>query len=260
MDFKFVPGKNKSINNKFTNAYSISHRLQKKYPLKQNYASVVPLKIFQTWHSKDLPQNMNNAVETVKKTNPSFTHHLFDDEECREFIKNNYPPIVLEAFDSLIPGAYKADLWRYCILYKEGGIYMDIKYVPHNDFRLITLTESEHFVLDADQTGVYNALISCKPGNKILKQAINSIIRNVKIKYYGLSNLEPTGPRLLSKFFNPHIKKYLPLKHEIYNNQKFITLRGFVILKMYNNYYYEIGKNEKVPHYSILWEQKKIYL
>lgn len=260
MEFKFISGRSKSINNKFMNAYSINNLLQKKYPLKKNYTSIIPFKIFQTWHSKNLPQNMKDAVDLVKKTNPSFTHHLFDDNDCREFIKNNYNSLVLEAFDTLAPGAYKADLWRYCILYKEGGIYMDIKYVPHNDFRLVSLTESEHFVLDADKYGIYNALIACKPGNRILKQAINAIIRNVKLKYYGSSNLDPTGPHLLSKFFNPYIKKYLPLKHEIHNDQKFITFRGIIVLKMYNNYYYEISKNEKVPHYSVLWHQRKIYL
>jgi mannosyltransferase OCH1-like enzyme len=258
MNFKLAPIRN-NTSNKFSNAYSVNYRLQKKYPLKKLYNSVIPLKIFQTWHSKDLPPNMKRAVELIKSTNPAFEHFLFDDNDCREFIKNNFPEVVLEAFDNLIPGAYKADLWRYCVLYKEGGIYMDIKYIPHNQFRLINLTENENFVLDFDKIGVYNALMACKPGNQLLFRAINAIVRNVKTKYYGTSNLDPTGPRLLSRFINPAIKQYLPLKHEIYNNQKFITMQGIFILKMYNNYYNELGNNEKAPHYSILWGQKKIY-
>ena len=259
MDFKLAPIRHKNANNKFANAYSIANRMQKRYPIKKAYNSIIPLKIFQTWHTKDLPQNMKIATDLIKIMNPAFQHFLYDDNDCREFIKNNYPIEVLEAFDTLIPGAYKADLWRYCILYKEGGIYMDIKYIPHNDFRFINLTENENFVLDADKNGVYNALIACKPGNKILHRAINAVVRNVKNKYYGRTNLEPTGPHLLSRFFHPLVKKFLPLKHEIYNNQKFITARGIIILKMYNNYYSEIGQNEKAPHYSILWGQKKIY-
>ena len=57
-----------------------------------------------------------SCSRNVKKTNPIFEHHLFDDNDCREFIKNNFPEVVLQAYDGLIPGAYKADLWRYCIL------------------------------------------------------------------------------------------------------------------------------------------------
>ena len=34
---------------------------------------------------------------------------------------------VLNAYDSLIPGAYKADLFRYLVLYREGGVYLDCK-------------------------------------------------------------------------------------------------------------------------------------
>lgn len=258
-NFKLGPVNHKRMNNKFTTAYSINFRLQKKYPTKNFYNSVVPLKIFQTWHTKNLPPNMNKAVEYVKKMNPAFVHHLFDDNDCREYIKNNFPEVVLEAFDRLIPGAYKADLWRYCVLYKEGGIYMDIKYIPHNDFRLINLTERDHFVLDIDKNGVYNALISCKAGNPILFKAINAIVRNVKIKYYGTSCLEPTGPRLLGKFFPSIIKNNFSLNHETYNNAKLISMNGIIILKMYDNYYSEMGKNEKFQHYSILWGKRNIY-
>ena len=44
------------------------------------------------------------------------------------FIKSHFSKRVLYAYDKLIPGAFKADLWRYCIIYINGGIYIDIKY------------------------------------------------------------------------------------------------------------------------------------
>jgi len=54
-------------------------------------------------------------------------HYLFHDAECRDFIAQEYPPDVLMAYDRLIPTAFKADLWRYCVLYKYGGVYLDAK-------------------------------------------------------------------------------------------------------------------------------------
>merc|ERR1719476_8124 len=34
---------------------------------------------------------------------------------------------TLEAYKSLRPAAYKADLWRLCVLWMHGGIYLDQK-------------------------------------------------------------------------------------------------------------------------------------
>jgi mannosyltransferase OCH1-like enzyme len=79
-------------------------------------APVIPLKIFQTWHSKNLPIEMKKCVYSLKQSNPEFEYYLFDDDDCREFIKNHFTDSVLKAFDKLKPGAFKADLWRCCIL------------------------------------------------------------------------------------------------------------------------------------------------
>ena len=56
---------------------------------------------------------------------PGYQISLFDDYDCREFIKNNFDKTILYCYDMLLPGAYRADFWRYCVLYKNGGIYVD---------------------------------------------------------------------------------------------------------------------------------------
>ena len=94
----------------------INKKLKIMYPLKPKYESIIPLNIYQTWHTTtDLPPLMNKNVELIKSNNPRFNYYLFDDNDSRLFIQNNFPSKVLNAYDSLIPGAYKADLWRYCI-------------------------------------------------------------------------------------------------------------------------------------------------
>jgi mannosyltransferase OCH1-like enzyme len=231
------------------------------YPTKSHFNNIIPLNIFQTWHSKNLPPIMAKNVKFIKQSNPAFNYMLFDDADCREFIKNNFNVDVLNAFDTLIPGAYKADLWRYCVLYINGGIYLDIKYMPINGFKFITLTEKEHWVLDIDNNGIYNALIVAKPGNNILLQAINNIVYNVQHRYYGNSGLEPTGPLLLSKFFSSQQKQALDMKHAFYISfqYRFILFNNYYVFKSYNEYLDEHAHNQKVQHYSILWNQRQIY-
>jgi mannosyltransferase OCH1-like enzyme len=238
------------------------------FPNKISYNSIIPLNIFQTWHTKEMPTKMLDTVELLKRQNPEFKHYLYDDDECREFIKENFPEEVLNAYNSLIPLAYKADLWRYCILYKEGGIYLDVKYLPYNEFKFINLTEKEHFVLDLPScntgvSGIYNALMVCLPGNKILLEAINQIVENVANNYYGKCWLEPTGPLLLSKYFSDTYKKSLELKHNhlSLNDQddKVITYNAYNILKVYKGYFNERNQNSEIEHYADLWKEKRIY-
>lgn len=188
---------------------AINVGLKVSYPNKQTYNSVIPLNIFQTWHTKNLPPQMQETVNYIKENNPSFKHYLYDDNDCYDFIKYNFSPIVLNTFNSLVPGAYKADLWRYCILYKFGGIYLDIKYSPVQNFNFLNLTEKEYWVLDANGKDIYNALIVCKPSNPILLKLINQIVINVKTRFYGVSPLSPTGPNLVGKFFSNSEKKIL---------------------------------------------------
>jgi len=253
--------KQQMINN--VNIMKIQQRRIQQYKMnkKTEYNSVIPLKIYQTWHTKELPPYMKITVEKLKERHPRFEHFLFDDNDCRDFIIKNFDNNVVKAFDSLIPGAYKADLWRYCVLYINGGIYMDIKYSCTNSFRLIELTEKEHWVLDIDGNNIYNALIAVMPKNEMLMNCINQIVLNVQNRYYGSSCVDPTGPGLVSKYFNQSDKKIIELEHiwNRSNNSKFILYKNVAVLKMYNGYYGEQDKYQKVVHYSKLWSIRKIY-
>jgi mannosyltransferase OCH1-like enzyme len=231
----------------------------------------IPLDIYQTWKTKDLPDNMKKCVDKLKRDNPEFTHHLYDDNDCYQFILTHFGDRVASAYDQLIPGAYKADLWRYCILYQRGGIYLDIKYYTINDFKLIDAVDKEYFVYDstafyyeneddiADANrkrtdGVYNAFIVVFPGNTKLKNAIENIVENVKRKFYGNSPLAPTGPLLLSKEFSKNEMVNLPF---VYNNQEqTIKRNGKPVLAMYNEYY---SNDNKDNYYLNLWPERKVY-
>ena len=236
----------------------IYKKLKNIYPLKRIYNNIIPLNIYQTWHTKNLPPKMLDNINKIKLNNPAFKHYLYDDNDCRKFIQENYNNDVLNAFDNLIPGAYKADLWRYCILYKYGGIYLDIKYKPHNKFKFINLTEKEHFVFDIDNESIYNALMVSLPNNQELLTAINSIVYNVKNKFYGNTPLEPTGPGLLKKIIKSNI---VDMKHNYYNNynNRYIEYNNYIIFKTYDGYLDECEKFKKTEHYSNLWRQKRIY-
>lgn len=229
------------------------------------YFNKVPLKIFQTWCTKNLPKDMERAVDDIKLSNPEFEHYLFDDDDCRNFIKDNYSKDILNAFDKLVPGAYKADLWRYCVLYFYGGVYLDIKFLSIENFKLIDLIEKECFVNDLESSdfGIYNGLIIVKQRNNKLLECINEIVINTKNNYYGDTFLHVTGPKLLDKFFSKEEKKNFSLILELKKNSNIQLIRNKktnkIILSEYSNYREEQKNNSSVNHYSELWHERKIY-
>ena len=251
----------KILENK-TNANKINKPLLYNQPytfFKENYNSVIPLDIYQTWYTKDLPQKMRERVDLLKAQNPRFNHHLFDDNDCREFIRTHFKPDVLDAYDRLIPGAYKADLWRLCVLFIHGGIYMDIKFCGVNGFKLIELTEHEHFVKDRVPNAIYNALLASRKGNMFLFKCIRQIVENVKNNYYGNSSLEPTGPLLFKKILQNNYIDNLELSLNIVKSQLYIVHNNKPILEIYDEYRDEQRNNSNKPQYATLWLDRNIY-
>jgi len=243
-----------------TNEYEVYNRPYTFF--KPDYSQIIPLDIYQTWYTKELPPKMRERVELLKSQNPRFTHHLYDDNDCREFIKNNFKPDVLWAYDSLIPGAYKADLWRYCILFINGGIYLDIKLCCVNGFRLIELTEQEHFIKDRNENTIFNSLMSCKRGNFFLFKCIRQIVENVKNNYYGYDALCPTGPAMLgSVMIKNKFRINIDMLH--FQNGGYIIYKNrFVISTEYTEYSDErttTYNNINTKRYDQLWDERRIY-
>ena len=224
--------------------------------------SVIPKQVFLTWKTTDLPEKMAISVEKLKRDNPELEYHFYDDKDQRNFIEKNFDDDVLKTYDALVPGAYKADLWRYCALYKFGGIYLDIKYHTVNGFKLVTMTDKEYFVRDiaVSGSGIYNAFIVVKPGNQKMINCINDIVKNVKNKYYGNSSLDPTGPMLLIKQFDENeLSKFDNIEHKWHSC---INKDNTTIMAYYDGYLDEkqqyLSQNN-TKDYTDLWAERKIY-
>jgi len=232
--------------------------------VKNTYNSVIPLNMYTCWHTKELPPLMQQNYIELVINNPEFKHFLYDENECREFIKDNFDENVLNAYNSLIPCSYKSDLWRFCVLYINGGIYLDIKYKCVNRFKFIALTENEYFVRDRPDNCVYTALIVTMPKNQIMLNCINKIVENVKNKYYGINALFPTGPGVLGLFFSKEERNTLELYFqetivEGKINDSYIVYRGKIILNYYSKYREEQKLFQKNKRYDDLWSEKTIY-
>jgi hypothetical protein len=217
---------------------------------------VIPLHIYQTWHDKQsIPLTVQNSIDKIKEQNPEFEHHLYDEKECRHFIKDHFPKKVVDSYDSVVHKAIKCDLWKYCMMYQKGGIYLDSKYYGIDGFKFIYLTDKEYYCADFNEKigAVYNAIFICKPKNPQMLRAIYQCVKNTEEKYYGSHEL-CVGPLMLSHFF-----RSFELKHIIVNKRKkYIVYKGHPILK-YDEKYSKIPSQKK-NHWIHIWKEKKLYV
>ncbi len=89
----------------------------------------IPKIIHQTFGSSQLPDELSENIAKIKALNPGWEYRFYDDVDMIGFIAANYDSHVVECFNRINPvyGAARADLFRYLLVYKCGGVYLDIK-------------------------------------------------------------------------------------------------------------------------------------
>lgn len=236
----------------------------------------VPLNIYETYGSLSIPPKMKECIDKLRNANPEFNHYLYSDTECLKFIKENFDQEVADAFTALKPGAYKSDLWRYCILYKLGGVYMDIKLYTSDGVSLKEIIQQtpEVFVLDIDDSSnrcatklsIYNAFMISPPKNDIFKKCIDSIVACCKERCYKDSYLSVTGPCLLGGIIAETLSSGLEdyKKNNIFKltstaSQANIQMKGKTIVNEYEGYRNDLSSTQKSMHYAEAWQNKDIY-
>ncbi len=161
----------------------------------------IPAYIFQTWREGPKTTEMTKAIESFQKQS-GYTHVCWNDSECCNFLLNIFGDRYAKAYSMLVPGAYRADFWRYCMLHKFGGIYVDAKTTCLRPLDEIIRPDDELvLVRDIPKTCLLNGFIACKAGHPLLKIVIDMVLENIESHRYGEGPLDITGPHVFGKAF-----------------------------------------------------------
>lgn len=126
---------------------------------------------------------------------------------------------AFEAFESLRPMAYRADLWRYMVLWHEGGIYLDMNVrVLQNLSSWINFDKDRLLLIQDGMPGRYwNAIMAARPRDEALEVVIRHVVRSVLRHSYGRNDLDITGPEALYRalrFFDG-VDKHITVRHKL---------------------------------------------
>jgi hypothetical protein len=96
---------------------------------------MIPKTIYLTNHHRRSWDD--RLIHSLKNTNPDMDIEFYDEERCAIFIEDNYDLKTLDTFNEMMLGPHRADLFRYCVLYKNGGYYVDTDLEPLSDLSVV---------------------------------------------------------------------------------------------------------------------------
>jgi mannosyltransferase OCH1-like enzyme len=164
---------------------------------------MIPKLIHQTYKTRDISRKWLRYQQKVKSLHPGWTYQFWTDEDNIKFVASEYPEFV-DVFMKLPRNIMRADVIRYLLLYRLGGLYLDLDYEMLKPFDLL-----DHQVVvplegdEPDQTGnkkLCNCFLAAAPGSAFFKMAIDDLKANPPLSPD--SDVETsTGPGFLSRVY-----------------------------------------------------------
>lgn len=246
--------------------------ITKLFPISlQNQA--IPKLIVQTMETNNCEGYSLGAYESITQSNPEYEYVFFNAVQRRRFIQRHFRQEVLEAYDILVPGAYQADLFRYCYLYINGGCYLDFKTIQRVPFRDIIKTDDKFLVcIDSFNKAIDNSIILTTSGNPLLMEMINACVNNIllnqtQIIQDGLRGdfttiLDITGSTLFYKVIMSKNSDLNPMfKHNIINYDE-TQYKNFQIIHIDTKHVLFTKKHKDYCYqglYNELWTKGEIF-
>lgn len=199
--------------------------------------------IHQTCRDKNtLPPAIQANIEKLQQLNGDWEYHLYDNDDVEKFIRDQYSEGMYRLFKRINPkyGAAMADFFRYLVVFKLGGVYLDVKSSVAKPLNEVILPEDTYLISqwpnklgEPFQGHGLHPDLSMVPGGEFeqwhivagkdhpfLASAINRTIFNIEnysTQLHGTGNLgvwRTTGPICYTLALFPLLSKY---RHRIVN-------------------------------------------
>jgi mannosyltransferase OCH1-like enzyme len=144
---------------------------------------VIPKVIWQTHEDSFdlLPDYVIDAVNSWKEKNLDWEYRYFNSKDRSEFILSEFGQEWLDIYDSCIFGVMKADVWKYLIIYKYGGLYTDIDYLCKKPIDSWVSDDYSMVVgMDEEPNEIACHTFAAEAGSVFLKSILDVIKENIK--------------------------------------------------------------------------------
>ena len=187
--------------------------------------TTIPKVIYRTAKSQVLSPSHQRAWDFTAHHNPEFRQVLLDDADADAFMKKSLSGTIYDTYKRIVPGAAKADLLRYTVMYELGGVYLDIKsgakslcHLLRPNDKMIVSAWGEHKVPSMLPNGktlfapfgeLQQWWLVCAPKNPVMLAVVQAVVATINRRIAeGRCDKESIYNNIFSSFFNDYIYQY----------------------------------------------------
>jgi mannosyltransferase OCH1-like enzyme len=191
------------------------------------FGPTIPKILHQTWKDRNLPVHSAELTEKWQSLHPGWTHKVWTDAECDEFVTAVWPELE-KLYRSFPYPIQRFDMIRYLILHTYGGVYLDLDMMPVKSLDFLTATQdfvvckepAEAATIHKRDYIISNAFMASPAQHKFINFLLNDLATH-KTSFKDRNNtiLDTTGP-----FFMSRVYKKRPEGVRLLNPEYFMPL------------------------------------
>lgn len=163
----------------------------------------IPKIIHQTFKSANLPFLTRWHISQFRKKNPEYAYEFYDDQRIERFISQEFDHETLNLYQKLNIGAAKADFFRYAVLLKNGGVYLDIDSLINGKLDDFILPTDVAIISSENNPGLLvQWALFFEPGHPFLKKTLELVLDNIRNNTYPHDVHKMTGPSVYTQAVN----------------------------------------------------------
>lgn len=181
---------------------------------------MIPKIIHQTWKTKDVPKITIPWIESWKRLNPDWEYRFWTDEDNLKLCQEEFPEL-LDIYTSYQFDIQRADVARYMILCRHGGLYADIDAECIKSFN--DVIDNDYLIFKWINI-ITNYLIAAHKNSGFFKFVLTKLNDSTMV-FTGRNKksfvLRTTGPVFLYACYREYFKEYVfhsPLEYTKHNN------------------------------------------
>ena len=174
--------------------------------------SLIPRTIWQTNFTGrvTLPVYLNYLFNRLMA--PTYEYRFMVTADRETFIRDSFDESTLNTYQKIQIGAAQADLWRLLVLYRHGGVYMDIDAHLVWPLGCILAPEDRELFLQIKTGEISNYFIASAPNNPNVADLIVRVCENVRSPN-STNVYEITGPGVFNAVF---ADRSVPVRYYLY--------------------------------------------